>query len=122
MRTTMKKRFAKGILAAAFAFAAVFSVPEFPLNAEPVTAHAACSHHCQHYSTCSDWEVINEQTVFNFLTPIKVRTEIQTEYSVCSNCGYKKYYTTHCRRVNTVARPMHGTNAYYFYEYIDVVC
>lgn len=118
----MKKRLSKGILAAALAIATVFSVPQFPLNIEPVTAHAACNHHCQHYGSFSDWEQVDEGFEVNFLTGYKVITELQTEYNTCSNCGYKKYYKTHCRRKKIIATPIRGTNAYSFYEYIEYVC
>lgn len=97
----MKKCFAKGILAAAFAFVTVFSVPQFPLNAEPVTAHAACSHHCQHYSSSGDWQEVEKREHLNLLTPVSISTQMQIEYDTCSNCGYRKHYKTHCRLVYT---------------------
>ncbi|MBR3449046.1 MAG: hypothetical protein IKH27_14710 [Oscillospiraceae bacterium] len=101
MKTTMKKRLAKGILAAAFAFVTVFSVPQFPLYAEPVTAHASCSHHCRHYRSFGDWKEVENREERSFLTKVTVSTQMQIEYDACSDCGYKKQYATHCRLVST---------------------
>lgn len=122
MRTTIKKRLAKGTLAAAFAFVTLLGTLQYGKAGGSLTAHASCNHHCRHYSSFSSWEQVDERIMIDVLTPIIIRTELQTEYDTCSNCGYKKYYATHCRRVNVIATPIRGTNAYNYYRYIEVVC
>ena len=77
MRTTMKKRHEKGIFAAARAFTIVFSQPKVPLCAEPVTAHAACSHHCRYYGSSGNREEIENHEERSILTPVRVSTQIQ---------------------------------------------
>lgn len=116
----MKHKIFKGILTAAMAFGTVLGTAQYGQTGS-ITAHAACSHHCRHYSTFSEWTEIDNRFIYNFLTPIQVSTQLQTEYDTCCDCGYKKYYATHCRKVNTVLTPMRGIQSYYRYEYIEVL-
>lgn len=104
MRIMMKKRLAKGILAAAFAFVTVLGALQYGTADSSLTAHAACSHHCQHYSSFGKWEEVECKEQLIFLTPVRISTQIQLEYDTCSNCGYKKQYKTHCRMVYTYYR------------------
>lgn len=95
--TTMKKRFVKGVLAAAFAMAAVVSVPQYALNAKSdntITASAACSHNYRHYGTWGGWytyyydKMVNEvHGGYAYAVTYKYRAEKRHYYSTCVNCG-----------------------------------
>lgn len=98
MKNTLKKRIAQRIAAAAMAFVTVSGTVLYR-NTGSITAHAACDHHCRHYSSFGSWVEIDNSQRLSFLTLVKVSTQLQTEYDTCSNCGYKKYYASHCRLV-----------------------
>lgn len=84
----LKKRIAKGILAAAMAFTTILGASQYAKSENMIVAHAACSHNYRHYAyKHSSW-------CANRSTNIACRTV----YTKCVNCGgdrgsYKEYKT-----------------------------
>ena len=102
MKTTMKKRFAKGILAAAFAFATVLGTAQSTfLNAKSdsmIVAHAGCSHNYRHYEYAwSAWVPAGIGYTYRNGVLVRCPQEKRTVYTKCVNCGGDKRSFTQYR-------------------------
>ena len=87
----MKKRLVKGILAAAFAFAAVLGVPQSAKSDCTIVAHAACSHNYRHYAYYyGNWEPAGMGYTYRNGVLVRCPQQKRTVYTKCVNCGGDK--------------------------------
>lgn len=105
MKATMKKRLAKGILAAAFAFVSVLGVPQSAAqNAKRdnmIAAHAArCTHNYRHYAYDYDpWEPAGIGYTYRNGVLVRCPQEKRTVYTKCANCGGDRSHYTQYRNL-----------------------
>ena len=107
MKTTMKTRLTKGILAAAMALTTVFGTMQYAKT--DLTAHALCGHHCYHNTVYSKWQttqVIEEDWIGVFTYRI-ISLQVRNEYDECSSCKLQTFRREHCRKLYTYFNPWH---------------
>ena len=93
MKTTMKKRLAKGILAATLAFVTVLGVPigaaKTAKSDNTIVAYAACSHNYRHYAAGHGrWHTVSIYYKWQNGRKIWYAKQERPMYSTCINCGY----------------------------------
>ena len=99
MKTTMKKRLAKGILAATLAFVTVVGIPvgtaKTAKNDSTIVAHAACRQNYRHYETWGSWftereyvrNIIIQEGSRLYRYEYQFFDKRRYSYSTCVNCG-----------------------------------
>ena len=108
MKTTMKQRITKSILAAAMALVTVAGTAQYGIT-RSITARALCGHHCYHNTVYTEWKDIRiEDEMIGFLKSLRTKTQTRDEYDECSSCHLRTYRRSHCRKVYIYFCPLRG--------------